>query len=163
MRSIVHNETQDGKGPADLHFAGVTRYVDRYIEILGLDVVTSMDLVNAINHGNGLKDMTAQIFDINMEHTNMKFRKAEQKKKAKYSSFRIIGCSKILEYCWDDSNGSVIMAESRAYKYSNKVRWDFRLHSSTRLLGSAMIDEEGDEEEGSPDGAQSTMTSIDRN
>lgn len=39
--SIVHNERQDGKGPAGLHFAVVKRFVDKYIESWKLDVVDS--------------------------------------------------------------------------------------------------------------------------
>lgn len=66
--SIVHNEMQDGKGPADLHFAFVTYFVDKYIETLNLDVVTPLDLFNAINHGKVLEGTFAKLFDVSMEN-----------------------------------------------------------------------------------------------
>lgn len=96
--SIIHNKTQDGKGPADLYFDVVKRFVDRYIESLDLDVVTPMDLVNAINHGAGLKWTVAELFDIDMEHADMKWWRQGQRKDAKESKFSILGRCNIIEY-----------------------------------------------------------------
>lgn len=59
--SIIHNKTQEGKDPEDLHFAVVTRFLDRYIENRGLDVVTPLELTNARNHCNGLKGTMAEV------------------------------------------------------------------------------------------------------
>lgn len=152
MRSIVHNETQDGKRPADLHFAVVTRYVDRYIESLRLDVVTPLDLVNAINHGQGLKGTTAEMFDVNVEHINMKSWKTEQRKKAKDSSFKVIGRCNVIEYSWQESTSDTVIAYSRAYKYSHKIRWGFKQNSSQRLSSSPVIEQEAEDEDGNRDG-----------
>ena len=64
LKSIVHSETKDGKGPADIHFATAAKFVDRYIESKTLDVVTPADLVASINHGEGMKGCIGELFDV---------------------------------------------------------------------------------------------------
>lgn len=49
--STLLSETQDGKGPADIHLVTAMRYVDWYIDSLTLDVSTPADLVDTIGHG----------------------------------------------------------------------------------------------------------------
>lgn len=61
---FIHSETQDGKGPADGHFAVAMRYVDKYIAENELDVVTPTDLVRAINHGRGMKGCIGELFNV---------------------------------------------------------------------------------------------------
>lgn len=51
LKSIVHSETQGGKGRADIHFATAIKYVTKYIEEGCRDIVTPHDLVEALNHG----------------------------------------------------------------------------------------------------------------
>lgn len=49
----------------------VTRFVDKYIESRALDVVTPLDLSEAINHGHGLKGTIAEMYTVDEEHTNI--------------------------------------------------------------------------------------------
>lgn len=53
----------DGKRPADVHFATAMRHVDRYIEELQMNVVTPRDLVDSMNHGNGMKGCIGELYD----------------------------------------------------------------------------------------------------
>lgn len=128
--SIIYNETDDGKGPADLQFAVVTRFVDRFIETRGLNVVTPIDFANAINHGNVLEGTMTELFDVDVDHSNMRRWFQEHKKAAKYSAFKIIGLCNIIEYEYDGNDEGLNIANTRSYKYSEKKRFRFSLYSS---------------------------------
>lgn len=145
--SIVHNKTQDGKGHADLHFAVVTRYVDKYIEVLKLDVVTPMDLVNAINNGRGLKGTIAELFDVNMDHGDMKRWKDEQRKKAKDSSFQVLGRCNIIQYSQSETITGAFVARCRANRYSEEITWHFQRYSSQLIAGHVVAEDVEDEDD----------------
>lgn len=64
---MVHNETQDGKGPVDVHFVIAMRQVERYIEEKVMDAVVHLDLLNAISHGNGTNGCAGELFDVDVK------------------------------------------------------------------------------------------------
>lgn len=64
---IVHNETQDRKGPADVHFASAMKHVNRYVEKNELNFVKSRDPVRALNHGEGMHGCIAELFDLDQK------------------------------------------------------------------------------------------------
>lgn len=72
LSKIMHNQTQDDKGAADVHFAVATKFVDMYIEEDKLDIVTPSELVQALNHGEGVKGAVAELYEMNMEHDETK-------------------------------------------------------------------------------------------
>lgn len=63
----MHNESQDGKGPVNVHFATAVRHVDRYIEEKQMDVVVPLDLVNAINHGDCMHGCVGEVFEVDVK------------------------------------------------------------------------------------------------
>lgn len=64
----MHKETQDVKGPADVHFADASKHVGRYMEEGKLDVVTPADFYKSLNPGDGMKGCIAELYEVNMEH-----------------------------------------------------------------------------------------------
>lgn len=65
MKEILHSKTEDGKGPADVHFATAMKHVDTYIERNKYNVVTPFELVCAINYGDGMMGCIGEMIYVN--------------------------------------------------------------------------------------------------
>lgn len=115
--------------------------------------MTPLDLVNAINHGNGLKSTIAELFYVNMDHPDMKVWQTEQRKKAKEYTLEILGRCNIIEYRKATNCSDGYIAKCRAYRYSKVVNWQFQRYSSHIVAGhvECVDGEEEDGEENSTD------------
>lgn len=60
----VHTGIQDGKGSLDAHFANAIMHIIRYVN-MGFNVVTSVELVNALHENGGISNTHAKIIGIN--------------------------------------------------------------------------------------------------
>lgn len=65
FRRVINSETEDLKGPADVHFATATSFLDQYIDTEGLDFVTPTDLFNTLNHSVFMNVCTAELLETN--------------------------------------------------------------------------------------------------
>lgn len=75
VHSILHSETQRGKGPADGHFAVAINLDTEFLNEKGLNVTTLADVVVALNHSKGIANTTADLIDIDRnfwKHLRMK-------------------------------------------------------------------------------------------
>lgn len=92
----------------------MTRYVDKYIESLCIDVVTPLDLVNEINHVNDMKRTVAELYEVEEDNMNIQTGRKEKRTKESKSTFQIIGCCSTLEYLHEDGDEDVIYAYARS-------------------------------------------------
>lgn len=133
LDKVLYNETQEEKGPTDVHFSVATKHVDKYIEENQLDIVTPADLVRAINHGDGVKGCIAELYEVDMEHKQAKIWTQAFGRKADAGGLGNLGRPNEIRYMNDDDISEHIYADTYAYKYSAAVRWAFRIGSSARL------------------------------
>jgi hypothetical protein len=62
--SFIHSGIQDGKGPIDGHFAVGMKHVIRYVNG-GNNVVTSLDLIDALRSNGGINNSIAEMVHVN--------------------------------------------------------------------------------------------------
>lgn len=62
--SFIHSGVQDGKGPIDGHFATAMKHVIRYVN-RGNNVVTSVELIQALRSNGGVNNSVAEMVCIN--------------------------------------------------------------------------------------------------
>ncbi len=142
LERFVHSETQDGKGPSDVHFATALRYVDKYIESLKRDVVTPKDLCDAINHGYGLRGTVAELYDVDLKSPKLKVWIEGMKQGG---SLAQIGRVNDIVYVYSDNNMDSVTAYTKEYKYSNEVYWSFQVGQSKCLDNSYVAHDSGTE------------------
>lgn len=63
-RAIIHAETQDQEGPAYVHIATSTRFLDRYIKSQALVVLTPSNWVHTLTHGEDMNGTKAELFNV---------------------------------------------------------------------------------------------------
>lgn len=137
LSKIMHNETQDGKVAADVHFAVATKFVERYIEEHKLDVVTPSELVQALNHGDGMKGAVSELYEMDIEHEETKRWTEAFGKKKEEGGLGDIGRVNEIKYMYDDVGGEEVYADTFTCKYSAPVRWKLGMYKSIR--GSAVM------------------------
>lgn len=126
----MHRETEDGKGPADVHFACAMRYVDAHIEQEGKDVITPRDLVAAINHGDGMNGCIGELYSIDLKC--QQYRKWETSSK-KGGELMDLGRVNTFKYREFDRECGYIKVDAYSYRYSKPLKWRFEMYKSSLL------------------------------
>lgn len=127
---ILHSETQDEKGPADVHFATATRFVDRYNDSQSLDFMTPADLVCALNHGDDPNSTIAELFDIDTNSDSFRTWDEILKPGGKEGCLATPGrCNKI-QYKYEDCSENYIVAKTYNFKYGTPIQWELCVGAS---------------------------------
>lgn len=155
LSNLVHSETQEGKGPADLHFATATRFADRYIETNALNVVTPDYLVHALNHGERTVAGKAELLGMDYSSDQYKEWKKGEKGLRNAYDLRILGRCNEIRYTKKASTDAHIIAETFTYKYKSPFKWKSANGSSlcldSKLRQKAAIVVEGGGKDGEED------------
>lgn len=135
LSKILQNETGDGKEVADIHFSTAMCFVESYIEERGLEVETPKDLVEAINHGEGMKGYICELYDIYHTCRQAKIWKKAGKAKEGECELTPLGNVNEVIYLTTTRNESHFSAQIYGYSHSKPLTWKFKKGTSTLVYG----------------------------
>lgn len=127
LKELLHSETEDGKGPADAHFGTAMRHVDTYIERNKFNVVMPLELVSAINHGDGMRGCIGEMLYMNKK-SEMYWKRDVAFKTG--GRLKELGTINQFTYRRSGEEHESYICEVRTYECSDPLIWWFRNYIS---------------------------------